>query len=195
MQRLPPYLRRSKEVTTTSTGGGRHESRLHTMNHSPSPLPDLVHTVSRGLRRSWIHALAPQGISPHEWRALHIVAHHGNAAEGAADQGNTAQGATPLRQCDLAEALRIAPRSAAEVVSRLEDLGYVERTPHPDDKRAVVVTITDAGQEVESSIRELRDQAGSEYFASLTPQDAGELARILGILAQEHPAPRRGTGQ
>lgn len=147
--------------------------------NQPVALPDLVHTVSRGLRRSWIHALSPHGISPHEWRALHIVV-------------SRQTDASPLRQRDLAEALRIAPRSAAEVVARLDELGYVTRGPHPDDKRAVVVTATQNGREVEAHVRALRDRAGAEYFSSLSPHDAAELARILGSLADEHPVPPRG---
>lgn len=149
------------------------------MPHSSASLPDLVHAVSRGLRRSWIHALSPHGISPHEFRALRTIAIHTENP--------------PLRQRDLAEALRIAPRSAAEVVTRLEDLGYVTRGPHPDDKRAVVVTATEAGRATEESIRQRKNEAGMDYFAVLNTEDAAELARILEVLVAEHPRPCRVT--
>lgn len=155
------------------------------MSEPKASLPDLVHTVSRGLRRSWMQSLTPHGITPHEWRALHIVVGHLGESEDTE--------ASPLRQRDVAEALRIAPRSAAEVVTRLVELGYVIRGPHPDDKRAVVVTATDSGRKVESEVRQLRDDAGAEYFASLPPQDAQELTRILSSLVAEHPAPRRAA--
>jgi len=41
-----------------------------------------------------------------------------------------------LRLTDLAEGAGIAPQSAGELVDQLETLGYVERRPDPDDRRA-----------------------------------------------------------
>ena len=41
-----------------------------------------------------------------------------------------------LRLTDLAEGAGIAPQSAGELVDQLEALGYIERRPDPDDRRA-----------------------------------------------------------
>lgn len=40
------------------------------------------------------------------------------------------------RLTDLAEGAGITPQSAGELVDQLEELGYVERRPDPDDRRA-----------------------------------------------------------
>lgn len=40
------------------------------------------------------------------------------------------------RLTDLADGAGIAPQSAGELVDQLESLGYVERRPDPDDRRA-----------------------------------------------------------
>ncbi|RKW70197.1 MarR family winged helix-turn-helix transcriptional regulator [Galactobacter caseinivorans] len=135
-------------------------------------LPDLVHFVSHGLRRSWMADLSPFGISPHQWRALHtIVAHDG----------------APQRQRDVASQLRIAARSAAEVIGQLESEGWITRTPDPSDKRAVLLTATDAGREIEGRVSQMRAQRGSEYFATLGAQDHAELKRLLSLLVEAHP--------
>lgn len=137
-----------------------------------SDLPDLVHFVSHGLRRSWMADLSPFGISPHQWRALHtIVAHDG----------------APQRQRDVASQLRIAARSAAEVIGQLETQGWITRAQDPTDKRAILLTATDTGRELEASVSRMRSQRGAEYFATLSAEDRAELRRLLGLLVDAHP--------
>src|ERR687894_1771262 len=75
--------------------------------------------VSRAQRRRWRDALAPWDLSPHQARALAVVC----AGDG-------------VRLSDLAESLRIAPRSATEVADGLQERGLVERGPDPGDRRA-----------------------------------------------------------
>lgn len=41
-----------------------------------------------------------------------------------------------MRLTDLANGAELTPQSAGELVDQLEELGYVERRPHPDDRRA-----------------------------------------------------------
>jgi DNA-binding MarR family transcriptional regulator len=41
-----------------------------------------------------------------------------------------------MRLTDLAKGAELTPQSAGELVDQLEELGYVERRPHPDDRRA-----------------------------------------------------------
>ena len=50
-----------------------------------------------------------------------------------------------MRPGALAEHLRIAPRSATEVVDDLQERGLVERAPDPADRRATLVRLTEAG--------------------------------------------------
>lgn len=41
-----------------------------------------------------------------------------------------------MRLTDLAKGAELTPQSAGELVDQLEELGYVERRPDPDDRRA-----------------------------------------------------------
>ena len=88
----------------------------------------------------------------------------------------------PMRLKDLAERLRIAPRSATEVVDQLEVKGLVRRDPDPTDRRATLVAATPAGQQLFAKISAERRGKSSEYFARLSAEDRAELARILGQL-------------
>lgn len=59
----------------------------------------------------------------------HIIAHHD------AGEAVTARG--------LATHLDISTASTAKLLNRLTESGHVQRHPHPDDRRSVIVTATD----------------------------------------------------
>ncbi|MBB3677212.1 DNA-binding MarR family transcriptional regulator [Modestobacter versicolor] len=129
-------------------------------------LGDLVMRLARTLRRRFSAVLEPWELSPHQARALRVVC----ARDG-------------VRLSELAEALRIAPRSATEVADGLQDRGLVVRAADPADRRAVVLTPTDDGRRVQREVDAARAADAEELFARLSPGDRTELARILRSLA------------
>ena len=136
-------------------------------------LGDLMHAAFRGLRSRWMEQLAPFDLTPHQFRALNAVARSG-------DDGG-------LRLKDLADRLRIAPRSATEVVDQLEAKNLVQRGPDPSDRRATLITLTEQGAGMRSQVREDRARQADEYFAVLSEEDRSGLERILTRLAGENP--------
>jgi DNA-binding MarR family transcriptional regulator len=128
-------------------------------------LGDLLMRVARTLRRRWREALAPWDLSPHQARALRVVCENDG-----------------VRLSDLAEALRIAPRSATEVADGLQERGLVERAADPSDRRAVVLRPTGAGRRTQQEVADARTADSAELFDRLTPADRAELARILQII-------------
>src|SRR6476661_9371320 len=46
------------------------------------------------------------------------------------------------RLTDLARGANMSPQAMGELVDELESLGYVERRPHPADRRAKLITLT-----------------------------------------------------
>jgi len=141
------------------------------MPDSPVALRDLLITTTRTLRRQWHGILAPWDLSPHEHRALDVI---GRAGE-------------PIRLGVVARALRIAPRSATEVVDRLESRGLTERLPDPADRRAVCVRLTELGRETRAELESARDAQAVEVFARLDSHERAELARLLHKLVDDLP--------
>lgn len=140
----------------------------------PATLGDLMHAAFRGLRGRWLTQLAPFDLTPHQYRALNAVAR------------NTEGGGMRLKE--LAEQLRIAPRSATEVVDQLQGKGLVVRGPDPSDRRATLISLTAEGTAMRDGVRRDRAREADEYFAALSAGDRAELARILGLLAKDAPA-------
>ncbi len=128
-------------------------------------LAELFWGLGRRLRHSARDALSDWELAPSHARALGVVAGHG-----------------PIRLGELAHHLRIAPRSATEVVDQLEQRELVRREPDPDDRRATQVVVTDGGRTMADSIR--RDRAGQAelIFDALDPADRAELRRLLLLL-------------
>lgn len=142
-----------------------------TMTEAPAEqLRDLVMAASRALRRGWFTALEPWGLSPHEFRALRAI---------------DSEGEGQPRLGDVAKALRIAPRSATEVVDRLQERDLVERVADGADRRAVCVRLTDKGQRLVTEMAAARDAQATEFFAPLPASDRAELHRILGTLTDD----------
>ena len=63
-----------------------------------------------------------------------------------------------VRLTDIAERSRITKQSVGEIVTNLEELGYVERVPDPEDKRAKLVRLTRQGQTVQQAALEIFDE-------------------------------------
>jgi DNA-binding MarR family transcriptional regulator len=125
-------------------------------------LAEAFWAVARRLRDTSQETLAPWDITPGHLRALRVLRRHG-----------------VMRLSELSDRLRIAPRSATEVVDALESRGLARRRPDPGDRRATLVEVTDDGAGVLDAIR------GSEaerVFGRLGPADRSRLARILGEL-------------
>lgn len=126
-------------------------------------LADTVLSVALTIRRRHAAALEPLGLTPWHSRALRMI--------GRADG--------PLRLGDLAGKLRIAPRSATEVVDSLQDEGLLQRTPDPVDRRATLVELTDAGRATLEAVAAAQDDISSEIFGRLDHDDRAELRRLL----------------
>ncbi len=141
----------------------------------PAELGELFTHVHRRLRRATLAALEPTGVSPHQSRALRIILRE-----------------APLRPSQLADELGIALRSATQVVDDLVGLGLVDRSPDPQDRRAVLLTPTDAGLSTAAQLADLRHEQARRFLGELDATDRLELQRILLLLDRDPAADPAG---
>jgi DNA-binding MarR family transcriptional regulator len=125
-------------------------------------LAEAFWSVARRLRHLTHHTVSPFGITPGQARALGVLGRHGG-----------------IRLSDLAEHLRIAPRSATEVIDALQELGLAERSPDPADRRATLVSLTAEGERVGTAVRAARYTEAEAFFGRLSEADRESLAAIL----------------
>lgn len=83
----------------------------------------------------------------------------------------------------LAEQLGADPPYVTLIVDDLEQRGLVQRTPHPDDRRAKLVQLTDAGRGAAARAAEILDEP-PEGLRDASPEDLAALLRVLERLGR-----------
>lgn len=102
----------------------------------------------------------------------------------------------PVTQRALSEVLECTPRNVTGLVDALESAGLARREPHPTDRRASLVTLTDEGQATLTRWRDGYDDLAERLFAATPAADLQgfetTLERMLDRLresAEMKPAP------
>ena len=133
------------------------------------PVGRLLSSAARRVERDWNAHLAAWDLN-HASQA--VLAHLLGA---------------PMSQRELAGASGVTEQTMSRVLARMERSGYVTRTPHDDDRRRHVITITDAGRSA-FAVASDRELAESLVTRGLSASDAEELRRLLAVVAGE-PGP------
>lgn len=80
--------------------------------------------------------------------------------------------------------LQVHPTSVTNVVDRLERAGLVLRSPHPDDRRSLVVALTDTGRDV----AEKATAALNEDVFAAPGMAADDVQALNGVLGRMRAA-------
>jgi len=81
---------------------------------------------------------------------------------------------------ELAENIGAKLPSMTMMIDNLADEGLVERARDEQDRRKVIVRLTDKGLQVRQEFLEQRKQIAEQLFARLSREDEQELMRSLG---------------
>ena len=102
------------------------------------------------------------GLTPRMWGALNVL-----EAEG------------PVTQGALCKGIGMDPSSMVSTIDELEAKGLVERRPHPGDRRAHALYVTDSGRETLSRGREVALATQDELLAPLSEDEREQLRSLL----------------
>jgi len=78
----------------------------------------------------------------------------------------------PQTQRALADAMKVTPRNVTGLVDALVDTGFVARGPHPTDRRATLVSLTERGAETMEAMNREHQELASLLFADMPDRDA-----------------------
>jgi DNA-binding MarR family transcriptional regulator len=131
-------------------------------------LAELLSHTARRLRRGSTAQLAPLGLTGAQARVLRILAQAGR----------------PLRMADIAAGLEVVPRSVTTMVDGVEAAGLIVRATDPDDRRAVLVSLTAAGHALLERLERARRTTADDVFGGLGTGQRADLARLLGVLCR-----------
>ena len=85
---------------------------------------------------------------------------------------------------ELADVERVQPPTMTKIVGKLEERGLVARTPHPTDRRQVILAATEEGRAVYAQFEKARNEWLALQLAKLTEDERDTLERAAQILRQ-----------
>ena len=91
----------------------------------------------------------------------------------------------------LAEVLNVSLSNATGLIDRIEERGFVERTGVPEDRRIVLIRVTEAGERMLGEIDALSDDLLRSVLGHL---DRSKLAGVRQAVASLRDALRVATG-
>lgn len=133
----------------------------------PFTILDRVLALSDLLQKDMARAFAGTGLTTARVQLLWLLHHAG-----------------PSTQQDLARSLEVSARNITGLVDALEQAGYVIRKPHPSDRRAVSVTLTEAGEAAMAEMTNDYAALSTELIAAIAPADLPAVERGLDALTR-----------
>ena len=127
---------------------------------------DRIMGLSRRLRRSMDEALERIDLSWEEWRLICALRNHGEPYR--------------LSPGELAHKQELSSGAMTNRLDRLEEAGLVRRLPNPDDRRSLLVELTDGGKRLWDDFVEV--QAAKEALITSAALDEAEREQLNGYL-------------
>ncbi len=92
-----------------------------------------------------------------------------------------------LRPSDFTGSLMLTSSGTTKRLDRLERAGLIERSPDPDDRRGVVITLTDEGRALIDRVTEAHLANEARLLAGLSAAERDRLAALLRKLTVTLP--------
>lgn len=85
----------------------------------------------------------------------------------------------------LARNLRVSLPTTSGIVDRLARAGYVRRSPHPEDRRQVIVETTARGREFIAQFQAVIRRRWEEVLLALAPRELDAFYRVVTKLREQ----------
>src|ERR671923_313741 len=83
---------------------------------------------------------------------------------------------------ELAEHEKVQPPSMTRVIAALEERNLLLRSPHPTDRRQVILSVTEEGEKLLKDERRRKEAWLAQRLAELTPEEQEILRQAAPIL-------------
>ncbi len=91
----------------------------------------------------------------------------------------------PTNMLGLGASVRLGKSTMTSAIDRMEAAGLLRRTPDPDDRRRLVVTLTEAGVDAARAFEASMREAVTRLLGPLAEGDRAVLGRLLSVILGE----------
>jgi DNA-binding MarR family transcriptional regulator len=130
-----------------------------------------LHVLGKYLKRSFDETASEFGINKGELDVLKLLRRADDRRE--------------LSPSSLSDRLHLSSGAMTNRLDRLETQGLIQRTPDPNDRRGVMVQLTDKGDEIFHSAIERQIEKEKDLFEPLSPAERTKLSNLLRKLISE----------
>lgn len=88
----------------------------------------------------------------------------------------------PITSSELGKRTMLDSATLTGILDRLETSGIVERKQHPDDRRAILVVLTEKGEDIARQLYKAAIEANKEFLSSLSSENQKLLKDLLQTL-------------
>jgi DNA-binding MarR family transcriptional regulator len=92
--------------------------------------------------------------------------------------------ADAMKLATVADQLAVNASTALRMVERLETAGMVDRRVNPDNRREVLITLTESGREVVDQVTARRRDVLAAVVARMKPKERRQLVRAMSAFAE-----------
>jgi DNA-binding MarR family transcriptional regulator len=126
---------------------------------------DRIGSIHRRMKKAQEATLREHGLTHAEWGVMTALR-----------LGNDACQSSPG---ELASDLELSSGAMTSRLDRLEEAGLVRRLPDPDDRRAVVVELTEKGRETWDSSANVQGRREAFFASTLSKEEQRQLNALL----------------
>ena len=121
-----------------------------------------IQQVEQLVRRRVDECLQPDGITAGQYMVMNLIIHH-----------------EPVSSAELARRANMTAQSMGEFIKHLEAKEFVTRTPAPNNRRVIQVSLTPAGRKLLVRCESKVDQAEREFFDILNGEEIAQMRFLL----------------
>lgn len=89
-----------------------------------------------------------------------------------------------LSASELSNVLKITPAGVTHLVNPLEEWGYIERLKDPNDRRVVLITLTDKGIQIAEALTNMASEKIGGLVDYLGEKDSQTFIRIMSSVTE-----------
>jgi DNA-binding MarR family transcriptional regulator len=124
--------------------------------------------VSNHVSQAFAERVAAKGVTVAEWVFLRML-----------------YDVESIAPSQLAERMGMTKGAISKLADRLVEKNLVSRDAKPDGKRGQTLMLKPAARELVPRLAELADRNDAMFFGGLSPEERGELERLLRLIARE----------